>query len=213
MSTSSVPARFLSAFTFVTLLIFGCISDISRTANGSCIDLTYGTPVRVSIKEGEIITGTYLQMENMPFLEYLDHYRVVREGCSDCDKLPVPGEPIYFSTRLVPNEFRAGTMVGFCSQYLWVRLRGESEISHYYLNCVTRLFKSDGQVVFHGDLTRLMAANELPLMTRLALQRDEQTFYVPLDNIQHIEAIQDGSYKDLDIYAMNRDMSLPENSD
>jgi len=201
MRFTPITLRILTGIAFLSLISTGCISDLANTTAGSCKDLAGGSYVRVTEKDEAISMGTFLCMEKMPFPDYLEHTKSFMAEHPSCAKLPVPGERIYFTTILVPNEYRIGTLIGFCNQYLWVRLQGEHEFSHYYLTGVTRIVRSDGTSIYREELRKLMAENELPCMIQLAVKSSFDTLLIALDNVRHIEVLRDGSYEALDIYA------------
>lgn len=184
------------------ILCAGCMSTMPPDRAEFCGDLRSGTQVRVVHRDNDISTGTFLQIEQMPFQEYLTHWHTMTSQLPEFARLPMPGERILFNTVLLPHEFWTGTTIGFCHQYLHVRLKGDSEIKRFHLTAITRIISSDGRVLYRGDLRKLMAANDVPLMTRMHLASAGETVVIPLDDISKLEVLDRGTYQHVDIYAV-----------
>lgn len=200
--------RFWLMLACTAILTAGCVSELSSTDASSCDILRYETLLRVTLKDESVITATFLQLEMMPCLEYIEHYRKEMEAeYAQCGKLPVPGERIYVSTAVAPYEFQTGTMIGFCHRYFWVRLKGESELSQFQVYSIARIVRSNGQSIFRDDLRKLMASNQLPLMTKLSLWTGQDTLHIALDDIKHLESLEHGNFQPIEIFALNSGMT------
>lgn len=186
----------------LTLLCAGCVSTVPPDRAEFCGDLRSGTQVRVVHRDNDISTGTFLQIEQMPFQEYLTHWNTMGSQLPEFARLPVPGERIFFNTVLLPHEFWTGTTIGFCQEYLHVRLKGDSDIKRFHLTAITRIISSDGRVVYRGDIRKLRAANDVPLMTRMILASSGETVVIPLDHISRLEVLDRGTYQRVNIYAL-----------
>jgi hypothetical protein len=170
-------------------LLISCVPDMTMERIRSCSSLRPGDFVQLTDRSDQIYSGVFCEMKKMDFLEYVKHTQKMASLAPKPSILPVPGERIMFTTVLEPQHVWHGVLIGYCSEYLWVRLNGDTEVSKFYLAGMTRLVGWDRKIVHREELRRLIADNEVPMMTFVAIRRNLDTLRIALNDIKRIELI------------------------
>lgn len=169
--------------------LVSCVADMTTEGTRSCSSLRPGDLVKLTDRSDQIHSGVFCETKRMEFLEYLEHAKRMESVAPKPSGLPVPGERVMFTTILEPEHVWHGVLIGYCNEYLWVKLGGDTEISHFYLNGLTRLVGLEGRIIHRDELRKMMANNEVPLMTLIAIRANLDTLKFALNDIKRIELV------------------------
>jgi hypothetical protein len=173
----------------LSFLLIGCTTEWTADTIQSCQALHTGDLVRLTDRDDNVHSGLFCNMKRMEFLEYVEHSKKMAMSSDKASRVPVPGERIMFTTVLEPDHVWNGVMIGFCAEYLWVKLQGDKEVSNFYVNGITRIVGVDGRIILRDELRTMISANEVPLMSLVTIKNDVDTLRFAVNNIKRIEVI------------------------
>lgn len=182
------------------LFIAGCMGQYQDYTSRSCVNLEPGAAMHIVLWDNATIDGTFLKMEKMPYEQYCADYKRITSQSNLSLRLPVPGERIAFRTILIPDKEWSGQLVGFCPENMWVRLKNETTISHFYLRGITTLIGLEGRELGRADFRRLMEANSLPLLSSLVVHAENDIQNIALHDTKKIQYYNDGKLHSVRIF-------------
>jgi hypothetical protein len=146
-----------------------------------------GTKLKLALRDGEVVEGKYLGVEQLPADEYVRVYGAARERYELQSELPEPGDTVTLA--LVTGRVVAGEFLGFERPH-WVFFKREVPYRVAATDVVAMSDRHDRSV--SGEtLDRLVSSGVVPTMSALALEvvvregsrRREEKRLIPLDSI------------------------------
>ena len=171
-----------------------------------------GEGIRVLLKNGEEVRGTYMGHNPIPQEKYAARYADFQRSKQEELSIPALGDSITITLESGTQGKRL--LLGFDHQYLSGKLKQEADsalgLSSYiisvkhmhdttsgmvFLHRVDKIVDSRGNEVKGKILQRLAYQREIPLLSSLAVKQQIKTVHIPMEEVYQIEVPKKGNLK------------------
>jgi hypothetical protein len=145
-----------------------------------------GDDVVVTLRDGKVVSGSFVEVDTLTESEYASNYSACRVGAGAA--LPLLGDTVTLFMRGNANQPQppiVGTLVGFDVNLVVLRRKNESPILRTYL--FETVVDGHGHLIAQDNFRRLMEEGRVALRTVMLIESSNGNGRLPMERVLQVE--------------------------